>query len=299
MKYEYTAYIKDEEERYNKIAQDILTDYPNLGNFAYEAAKLERPFGRVNEDYWGFADYENRINRLIDIIIVTEGKPQYEEEYNNALEDIRNQFRYWQAGFTYANPEEQVTYMVMQTLEEHLKNKSVKLLTFNDVCNIKIKEREEKAARAKYIRDHTMEYKYTSNIKDAEERAQFVAKDILREYPNLGELAYEAAKLERPFGRVHEDYWDFADYENQINRLVNIVIVTENNDELKAEYERACQQLHNSIEAWNDAFSYANAKDQAAYILAERFYEHMKDNSKELITFNQAHEIANAKRNRR
>ena len=36
------------------IAKDILTDYPRIGDLAYEAAKLEVPFGRVNEDYIHF-----------------------------------------------------------------------------------------------------------------------------------------------------------------------------------------------------------------------------------------------------
>ena len=88
MKYEYTAYIKNDEARYKLIAEDILSEYPNLGDLAYEAAKLEKHFGRVHEDYWEFADYENKINRLIDIIIVTDGKSEYQEEYNKALKDI-------------------------------------------------------------------------------------------------------------------------------------------------------------------------------------------------------------------
>ena len=299
MKYEYTAYIKNEEERYKMIAEDILSDYPNLGDLAYEAAKLERPFGSHHIDYSGFAENENRINRLIDIIIVTDGKSEYQAEYNKALNDIKKEFENWRYGFTYANPEEQLAYMVMETLAKHLKDNSVKLITFNDAQDIKLKEYEEKQRKAQYERDHTMEYKYTSHIKDKEERANFIAKDILREYPDLGDLAYEAAKMERPFGGVHEDYWDFADYENRINRLINIVIVTEGKEEFKKEYNKACKDLAKNIQGWKNGFCYANPQEQAAYIVAERFYDHMDDEEIELVTFNQASEIAQAKRNKR
>jgi hypothetical protein len=298
MKYEYTAYAKNDEERYQMIAADILSEYPNLGELAYEAAKLERPFGRVHEDYWDFADYENHINRLICIIIVTDGKSEYKNEYSKALKEIKNEFQYWERGFTYANPKEQSAHMVMERLAQHLKDSSVPLITFNDAYDIKTKKAEQKRIEEQYIRDHTMKYEYTSYIKSDEERINFIAKDILREYPTLGELAYEAARLERPFGRVHEDYWDFADYENHINRLINIVIVTEDKEEFQEEHKRACKQLHENIQCWKRGFTYANPEEQPAYILAQRFYEHMRDGEKPLITFNQAHEISN-KRNRR
>ena len=143
MKYEYTAYIKNDEARYKLIAEDILSEYPNLGDLAYEAAKLEKPFGRVHEDYWEFADYENKINRLIDIIIVTDGKSEYQEEYNKALKDIQTQFENWKRGFSYANPHEQEPYRVMETLAKHLKDSSVKLITFNEAREMKLKEAQD------------------------------------------------------------------------------------------------------------------------------------------------------------
>ena len=122
---------------------------------------------------------------------------------------------------------------------------------------------------------------------------------ILREYPSLGELAYEAAKMEKPFGRNHEDYDDFAQYENKINRLINIVMVTENKEEFKPEFKKACEELHKNIQGWENGFGYANKEQQPAYILAERFYAHMKDKEKPLITFNEATQIAQNKKNKR
>ena len=299
MKYEYTAYIKNDEARYKVIAEDILSEYPNLGELAYEAAKLEKPFGRVHEDYWEFADYENKINRLIDIIIVTDGKNEYQEEYNKALKEIKTQFENWKNGFCYANPQEQEAHRVMETLEKHLKDNSVKLITFNEAREMKLKEAQERYLKAQYKKEHTMQYEYTSYIKNDEERAKFIAKDILREYPKLGDLAYEAAKMEKPFGGAHEDCWEFADYENRINRLINIVIVTENKDEFKEEYERACKDLIKNIQGWKNGFCYANPQEQAAYVVAERFFNHMKDDEVELVTFNQATELLKNNKNRR
>ena len=100
MNYNYTAYYKTEEERINAIVEDILREYPNLGSLAVDAAKLEQQFGRVHEDYDQFSDDENHINRLIDIVIVTEGKPEFEAEYKKACEDLLNSYNRWRRNFT-------------------------------------------------------------------------------------------------------------------------------------------------------------------------------------------------------
>lgn len=114
------------------IGEDILREYPNLGLLAYKAAELETPFGRVHEDYWEFSNQENQINRLIDIIIVTEGKPEFINEYNKALKDIREAFNSWKSNFGYANPEEQEAYIVMERLESHLKDITKPLITMEE-----------------------------------------------------------------------------------------------------------------------------------------------------------------------
>ena len=92
---QYTAYAKSDEERYEMIKNEILTDYPRIGDLAYEAAKLEVPFGRVNEDYMDFADYENYINRLICIAKVLDGKSEFNHEYKNVCKEIVEQYNYW------------------------------------------------------------------------------------------------------------------------------------------------------------------------------------------------------------
>ena len=137
MQYNYTLYIKDPEERKKIIAEDILREYPNLGMLAYNAAELETPFGRVHEDYWDFSEQENQINRLIDIIIVTEGKPEFINEHKKALQDINEAFRSWKSNFGYANPEEQAAYLVMEQLEKHLKDNNEPIMTYADIENKK------------------------------------------------------------------------------------------------------------------------------------------------------------------
>ena len=45
MKYNYTAYYRTDEERINAIIENILREYPNLGELAVEVAKLETQSG--------------------------------------------------------------------------------------------------------------------------------------------------------------------------------------------------------------------------------------------------------------
>jgi hypothetical protein len=292
MRMEYTAYAKSDEERYQMIKEDILTDYPRIGDLAYEEAKLEVPFGRVNEDYMDFADYENSVNRLICIIKVLDGKSEYRDEFKKAVNDITKEYEYWRAAFPYANPEDNNVYLVMQSLIRHSQDKSQPILTFKDINEQRRIEREEERRRQEEIRNHTMRYDYTAYAKSDEERYDMIAKDILREYPNLKELAYEAAKMETPFGRVHEDYWGFADAENQVNRLIDIVILTEGKKGLEAEYDKACKSLELYLEVWRDGFTYANPEDQEVYFIGEAYGRHKNDPSVPLITFKEAKELS-------
>ena len=64
MIYGYTAYYKTDEERIAAIAEDILRDFPRLGELAREAAAMETPFGMVHEDYSDYSHQENCVNRL-------------------------------------------------------------------------------------------------------------------------------------------------------------------------------------------------------------------------------------------
>ena len=157
MKYNYTAYYETDEERFKAIEEDILSEYPRLGELAMEAAKMEKPFWRVHEDYDSFSNQENHINRLIDIVIVTEGKPEYQEEYQRACQDLIKNYSSWEREFTYANPEEQGVYLVMQRFYEHQKDKSKPLIILKEAVKIqreratqKLLNDRSKILRAKY-----------------------------------------------------------------------------------------------------------------------------------------------------
>lgn len=143
MNYNFTAYYETEEERIKAIAIDILRDYPSLGDLALKAAMMEEPFGKVPEDYRRFSDDENRINRLIDIVIVTEGRPEFKAEYNKACEELLRSYDSWSMNFTYANPEEQAVYLVMDQFYKHMENKEIPLITVKQAKQMKkIQEKE-------------------------------------------------------------------------------------------------------------------------------------------------------------
>ncbi len=292
MKYNYTAYYNSEEERIKAVADDILTEYPNLGILATEAAKMEKPFGRVHEDYWDFSEQANHINRLIDIVIVTEGKPQFSAEYEKACKDLASNFNSWKDSFTYANPEEQAVYYVMQRFQRHLEDPSIPLVTVKQADEIIDRDHQAKLDKMKWLRDHTMQYNFTSYYRTDEERIKAISDDILREYPNLGVLAIEAAKLERPFGSIHEDYWEFSSQENHINRLIDIIIVTEGKAEYTSEFQKACSDLEKNFDSWIKCYSYANPEKQPAYILMTRYKDHFTKHDVPLITYNEAYDIS-------
>jgi len=288
MNYNYTAYYKDNNERIKAIAEDILSEYPNLGSLAEEAAKMEKPFGRVHEDYDAFSNQANHVNRLIDIVIVTEGKEEYKQEYEKACRNLLDYYYSWKENFTYGNPKEQSVYIVMQRYFEHLDDPNKPLITIKDADKIRRFQLEAEERQRKWKIDHTMQYNYTAYFKNDEERIKAIADDILREYPNLGFLAEVAARMETPFGRVHEDYDAFSDQENHINRLIDIIIVTEGKPKYQNEYEKACRDIMKNYSSWQQAFTYANPEEQAVYLLMEQFQKHLKDQNSQLFTYREA-----------
>ena len=296
MQFGYTAYYDSDEERIEAIVADMMREYPNLGELAYEAAKMETPFGRVHEDYDQFSRQENVINRIINIIIVTEGKPEYQAEYERACNKLVEYYGYWQRGFTYANPEEQEVYYIMQAYYAHQEDPSVPLITFKQARDIRREKIEEEDRKRQWEIDHTMQFGYTAYYDTEEERIEAIVADMMREYPNLGSLAYDAAKMETPFGRVHEDYYQYSHQENVINRIINIIIVTEGKPEYQAEYERACNTLRDYYYSWSKAFSYANPEEQVVYLIMEAFNQHQVDSSVPLLTYKEAEQIQSQRR---
>jgi hypothetical protein len=291
MRYDYTVYHKTDEERIKAIKEDILSEYPRLGEVAELAAMLEEPFGPVHEDYWAFSNQSNHINRLIDIVIVTENRPEFREEYLKACSDLRSNYESWDYNFTYAGKERQPEYLIMKRFNEHLDNRRMPLLTMKQAEKILKTERENEDVIRNWQWEHTMKYEYTIYHKTDEERIEAVAKDILREYPRLGELARNAASLELPFGPEHEDYSQFTNQRNHINRLIDIVIVTENKPEFRLEHEKACRDLVANFKSWQENYTYANPEDQIEFKVMQRYFEHKRDNRFPLLTMKQALEI--------
>ncbi len=290
MKYYYTAYCESDEERIKLIAEDILREFPNLGKVAFDAARLETPFGYRHEDYDAFSAQENEINRLIDIVIVTEDKPEFRHEYAKAVSMLIEAYRSWKQEFTYANPEEQPPYLIMEAFKEHQQNPRNILITYKEAEAELDRIREAKRAKEQDKIDHTMQYRYTAYYDTEEERIAAIVEDMKREYPRLGGLLEEAAKMETPFGERHEDEDEFCRQENHINRLIDIIILTEDKPEFKEEYEKACKDFMDYYYSWRHCFSYANPHEQTAYVVGETFLKHRYDKSIPLMTFNDAKE---------
>lgn len=256
MDYNYTAYYKTEEERINAIVEDILREYPNLGSLAVEAAKLERPFGRVHEDYDRFSDDENHINRLIDIVIVTEEKPEFQAEYKKACEDLLKSYNSWSKNFSYANPEEQSVYLVMQKFYEHSKNKKVPLMTVNQAAIEQRKVLKEKELKCK--------------------------ADILRkDFPKLGEIADEVIKMEDESG-----IW-IRWIENDIIRLVTIIKLTEDRENCEEIYFEAMERLKDMYTKWsqNEIKWHVSEEQQMVIEMINRLNSHLNDKNIPISTY--------------
>ncbi len=296
MQYGYSGYITDVDERIEFIANDILREYPNIGMVrALQAARLEPASFRCHEDYDQFDFQKREIFRLINIINVTRIDPNLRPEFDRALADIRRAFASWNRAFTYANPEEQTEYIIMQKLQTYLNDNRELFPTVEMVeAEIRRKRLLEEQERQRII-DSTMQYGYTGYIKDPDERAIFIAKDILREYPNLGlEIALEAAYLEPPSFRCHEDYDQFDYEKREIFRLINIINVTRNNPALKAEFDKAVSDIREAFRNWKRNFTYANPKEQTEYMIMEQLEIYLNDNSQEFPT---VESVENRRRN--
>ncbi len=289
MNYNFTNIYQNPEDRIIAIENDILTEYPRLEPVVEQIAKMERPFGRVNEDYMDFAQYENEINRLINIIIVTEGKPDYTDEFQKACKDFIESYKAWDRNFTYGGKESQPAYLVFKNFSNHFANHETILITYNEACEILFKQREEKRKQQQWIYDHTMRYNFTAYCLNDEDRIKLIVEDLLREYPNLAPIAEEIAKMETPFGQVNEDYDRFAPFENQINRLIDIIIVTEGRKEYANEFFKARSDFEEAYANWNSTFTYGGKERESAYLVYQAYLKHLKDPNSPLITFKEAY----------
>ena len=268
MIYGYTAYYKTDEERIAAIAEDILRDFPRLGELAREAAAMETPFGRVHEDYDQFSDQENHINRLINIVILTEGKPSFQAEYAKAFKDLLNNYRSWTHNFTYANPEEQSVYLLMEMFNKHQDNPSVPLITFRQAGEIQAKRRRERERKHK--------------------------ADILRkQYPDLGPIADEVIRIEDEGG------YSIRFVENDIIRLVLIIQLIEGKEEYAELYTNILAELKSKYENWVEYETRYHMSDDQHLVatMMESVIAHLDDSNVPIVTFGELKKEQQKKRN--
>jgi len=255
MDYKYTAYYENAEERIKAISEEILSEYPNLGILAIEAAKLETPFGRVNADYENFIEQENHINRLINIVIVTEGKLEFQEEYRKACADLLKNYASWEKCFSYANPQEQAVYMLMQKFNVHIKHPEVPLMTYKEALDEQRKRCKEK------------------NLKRA--------ADVLRsKIPGLGAVADEVIRQEDESG-IHLRF-----QENDIIRLVSIIKLIENKPEYADAYNNVLEQLKETYAQWLECETRVMWEEKHMVVeMMNRFSAHLEDKNAPIVTY--------------
>ncbi len=255
MEYKYTAYYEKETDRIKAIAEEILREYPRLRDLAIKAAVMEEPFGREHEDYALFSDQENRINRLINIVIVTEGKEEFQEEHNKATEDLFRYYESWKRGFTYANPEEQGVYLVMQTYNKHMQDKNVPLITLKEANKEQQRRAKEKELKRKSDR-------------------------LKVEYPGLNEVADEVIKEEYDSG-----IW-MRFQENDIIRLVLIIKHIEHKKGYEELYNNCLQKLKQMYSQWLAFEGKFLTKDKELVIeMMNRFNTHLENPTIPITTF--------------
>ena len=255
MKYNYTSYYKTAEERIKAISDDILIEYPRLGLLAQVAAKMETPFGRVIEDYDQFSYQENCINRLIDIVIITEDKPEYKAEYQKACTDLMSYYKSWEIGFTYANPEEQAVHLVMETFKLHQKDKNYPLITFGQAKKEQLRRKKEK---------------------DIKRGAQI----LLSKYPALGPIAEQVIRYE-----AESDIW-LRFQENDLARLVHIIKLTEGKNEYLSVYYSSINELRKKYSEWaKTEQGYMNQEKEIVIEMIDRLNKHFADPTLQISTY--------------
>lgn len=255
MSYNFTAYYKTEEERIKAITEDILTEYPNLGYLAEVAAKMETPFGQVHEDYELFSNQDNHINRLINIVIVTEGKPEFRSEHEKACRDLREQYYSWETNFTYANPEEQEAYLIWEQFTKHLNNPSVPLYTYAEARDEQRRRRKEKERKTK------IEMRKSA-------------------YPGLGDLAKDLLRLEEESG-LHIRF-----QEDDLLQLFYIAKLASEHEGYEELYNKTVAQLQEKYAFWFEHETRWMSDEKKVIIeMMNRLNEHLANQNIPIATF--------------
>ena len=256
MKYEYTIFIKDEKERIKTITDDILIEYPRLGVMAEKIAKMERPFGPSYDTFTAFSVQENCINRLIDIIIVTEGKDIFKEEYTKACEDLERNFQSWLHLFSNDIYKKQPVYLVMQSFYAHQSNNNFPIMTFSQAIE-EIKRRNE------------------------EENITKSANGLRELIPELAEFAEQVAYIESTYDRLDMSLKDISNLVIAFNLL-----------EEDPKNQQLCQEIVNVLKekyiSWLNTYgnnpNYSN-KRRILSVMMERLNRHLKGENIEVLSY--------------
>ena len=256
MKYENTAYYKKDEDRIEAVSEDILIEFPKLGYLSKKAAQMETPFGNPNQDYERISQYENQINRLINIIIITENNQEYLNEYDKAVNDMIEAYQNWKTNYTYANPESTPTYLVFQTFKTHIMNPIIPLLTLDQATSLQKRK------------------KYNENIR---RKAELLRK----EYPFLGPIAEQEIQYELDSG-VWLKY-----QENDLIQLVNILKLIDKNEEYKDIYIKVLEELTKKYKEWikNELNKNSSEVNNNIIDMMERIETHLDNEQSPIYTY--------------
>ena len=188
----------------NEFIEKIKKDYPELTELAAEMARLIGRHMCYHEDLSDFVGYTNKIYDLISIIILTEGNTKYVNQYNQAVQEIQDVYKMWDRNYGYVKNNDVTVIRIMKRFYEHMKDKNIPLKSPSEVENDKSREKFEKEFyEEKECASNKMKFDYTESIEDEQLRIRQIGDDILRQFPNLGDYAYEIAKMEPKYGKKY------------------------------------------------------------------------------------------------
>lgn len=129
------------------------------------------------------------------------------------------------------------------------------------------------------------------NNKEKNEKIKRIVNEVLNEYLNKENIVTEILDLEKNNEIVIDEFKESSLYENNIYKLINIIILIENKKEYENEYKIIKEDLIENYKNWKENYHFSNKDNHPVSIIMKRFYEHLQDINKPLITQKKANEI--------